>query len=106
MATVAKILGQSKPTAANSTLLYTAPSGAECQGTLTICNQSTNVDKVRFALVLAGEVLDSKHYLMYDTTIPANSVIEKTFDIGKSDTVYVYTTNGYCSFTACGLEIS
>ena len=106
MPTISKILGQVKPAATTATTLYTTPAATEAQGTLVCCNQATSDDKVRIALVKSGETLAAKHYVCFDTVVPANGVMEKSFDLGAGDMISVYSTGGNISFTATGLEVS
>lgn len=101
-----KIFGQSKPAAATPTELFQVTAATEAQGTLTCCNQSSADEKVRVALVKSGEALAAKHYICYDTTVPANGLLDKTFDLGAGDSINVYSTGGNVSFTATGLEVS
>lgn len=106
MGAIAKIMGQAKPAATTDTALYTVPALTEAQGTLSCCNQSTAEDKVRIALVKSGEALAAKHYVAYDAAVPANGILEKSFDLGAGDVLRVYCTSGNVSFTATGMEVS
>lgn len=101
-----KILGQKFPSAASGEQLYSPNAITEVQGTLMICNQSATADTVRVALLRVGDSLSAKNYIFYDVVIDPNSTVDKTFEIGPLESVWVYSTNGTCSFTATGLEIT
>ena len=82
MATAYKVLGQSNPTGNTATSLYTVPSSTDTvASTLTICNQAASAGKFRIAIRPAGETLAAKHYISYDTNIPANDTISLTVGI-------------------------
>lgn len=111
MAVTYKVLGQSKPTAATATTLYTVPSGSgnyAVVSTLTITNQGTSSSAVRVAVRPAGETLAAKHYIVYDVQVGALQTMNFTMGItvASTDVITVYDTAGTCSFNLFGSENS
>jgi hypothetical protein len=104
-----KVLGQSYPSAATVTTLYTVPAATETVvSSLVICNQSGVSDAVRVAIRQDDEALATKHYIYYGLVIPANDTFVMTagLTIDAGDVVSVYATNGTCSFSLYGQEIT
>jgi hypothetical protein len=109
MPTVYKVLGQSKPSAATATTLYTVPaSTSTVVSTITVCNQTSSDDTFRIAVRPAGASLADQHYIVFGDTVVGNSIYSLTLGItlATTDVLTVYTTNGSCSFNAYGSEIS
>lgn len=106
MITTVKIFGQLKPAAATLTNLCTIAIDKEGQLMLTACNQSASEEKVRVAVVPSGETINPKHYVLYDTPIPANGIGDKPFDLPAGAIMKVYSLGGNVSFTAEGLEVT
>lgn len=109
MPTTYKVLGQSKPTAATATALYTVPSDTQAvASTLNIANLTNDITAVRIAVRPAGATLEDKHYLLYNNTISAFASAQFTIGItlGAADVVSVYDSAGKCSFNLFGSEIS
>jgi hypothetical protein len=109
MPTVYKVLGQSKPSAATATTLYTVPaSTSTVVSTITVCNQTISDDTFRIAVRPAGASLADQHYIVFGDSILANDVYSLTLGLtlATTDVITVYTTNGSCSFNAYGSEIS
>jgi len=109
MANTYKVLGQSNPSATTNTTLYTVPSAtsAVCS-TVTICNQAATSGSFRIAIRPAGDTLDPKHYIAYDTVIPANDVLTMTIGItlATTDVVTIYASSSSLSFNLFGSEIT
>lgn len=107
MATTLKVLGQSNPSAATLTTLYTVPAStsAVCS-TITVCNRSTTPTSYRIAVRPAGAGISNEHYIAYDAPIDANESF--TFTIGATlattDVVSVYATLATLSFNLFGQE--
>lgn len=104
-----KVIGQSYPTAATATTLYTVPSATQTViSTINVANQSVNADRIRVAIRPAGATLASQHYIVYDIDLPARGQYTLTAGItlGATDVVTVYSTNGTSSFNAFGSEIA
>jgi hypothetical protein len=109
MATTYKVLGQSNPSATTATTLYTCPAATQTViSTITICNQAASSGSYRIAVRPNGATLAPEHYLVYDATIPANSVTAYTLGItiDASDVVTVYASSSSFSFNAFGSEIA
>ena len=109
MANTYKVLGQSNPLATTATTLYTVPAAtsAVCS-TITICNQAASAGSFRLAIRPAGATLDPKHYVAYDTAIPANDVLTITIgmSLATTDVVTVYASSANLSFNLFGSEIT
>jgi hypothetical protein len=104
-----KILGQSNPTAATNTDLYTVPANTSVvASTLNICNQATLSSTFRIAVRPGGATLAPKHYIVYDNVIPALDTISLTIgmSLATTDVVTVYTPNSTLSFNLFGSEIT
>ena len=109
MATTYKVLGQLNPSAVTLTTLYTVPSlTSTIVSTLMICNQAASNGTFRIAVRPAGASLDPKHYLSYDTVVPANDSIGLTLGItlATTDVVSVYASSTSMSFNLFGSEVS
>lgn len=109
MPTVYKVLGQSNPTAATNTTLYTVPANTSAViSTIVICNQNINSDVYRIAIRPAGASLASQHYIAFGASAPGFDSISLTMGLtlAATDVITVYTLNGYCSFSVFGSEIS
>jgi hypothetical protein len=102
-----KVLGQSYPTAATATTLYTASAAAgTIVSTINIANTSTTADTIRIAIRPAGATLANQHYQAYNVSIPSNGVYTWTVGatLANTDVVTIYSTNGTCAFSAFGQE--
>lgn len=111
MAVTYKVLGQSKPTAATATTLYTVPSGSgnyAVVSTINIANITAEPSNVRVAVRPAGATLEDKHYIMYDNGV--SPYTSQSFTIGitlaQTDVVTVYDSAGKCAFNLFGSENS
>jgi hypothetical protein len=109
MAQTHKVLGQSNPAAATLTTLYTVPGSTQsiCS-TLTICNQAATAATYRVAIRPAGATLAAQHYLVYDSSIPANDTITLTLglSLATTDIVSIYASTSTLSFHVYGVEIT
>ena len=109
MATTYKVLGQVNPAAITPTTLYPCPAGTQTViSTITVCNQAASSGTYRISVRPNGAVQAPEHYLVYDATIPANSVTAYTLGItvDASDVVTVYASSTSMSFNAFGSEIA
>jgi len=109
MATALKVLGQSNPSAATLTTLYTVPASTETVvSTGVICNRSATATTFRVAVRPAGAAISDEHYLYYDVTIAGNDTFAFTFGVTleATDVISVYATLATLSFQAFGQEIS
>ncbi len=108
MTTVYKVLGQLNPAANTASTLYTVPAGnSSVVSTLTVCNQIGTAANFRVAVRPGGESLASKHYLNYDTQVPANDQLAITIGItlAATDVVTVYANTASVSFNLFGTEL-
>lgn len=109
MPTIYKVLGQSKPSAANAADLYTVPASTDAVvSTINAVNLNTASDTIRIAIRPAGATLADQHYLVYDLAISGKTTFTYTAGItlDATDVITVYSANGYSSFNAFGSEIS
>ena len=108
MAILYKILGQNTPVSNTATTLYTVPSltNTVCS-TISVCNSSANSATFRIALRPAGEALNIKHYINYDTTVAGNDsmYISLGITLATTDVITVYSSSANLSFSAFGSEI-
>jgi hypothetical protein len=107
MPTTYKVLGQSYPTAANNTTLYTAANPAVVS-TINICNQAINIDTVSVAIRQAGASLTASQYILFQEVMAPQSALSLTLGItlAATDVITINSTNGTSSFSAFGSEIS
>jgi hypothetical protein len=106
MATL-KVLGQSYPTAATATTLYTCGvANGTVVSTVNVSNTSSTADTIRIAVRPAGATLANQHYQVFGLTVPGNG--QYTWQCGitlaNTDVVTIYSTNGTCAFSAFGQE--
>ena len=109
MTTVYKNLGQSAPSAATLTTLYTVPASTEAvTSTIMICNRSAVATEARVAVRIAGASIADEHYIYYDLLIPGNETFAATIGItlATTDVVSVYNTLATLSFNLFGTEIT
>jgi hypothetical protein len=108
MATTYKILGQVNTAVDTLTTLYTVPVAASTIiSTLAVCNQANTASTYRIAIRPAGATIDPKHYINYNTAVPANDTV--TIKIGitlaATDVISVSAGSATVSFLAFGSEI-
>ena len=108
MAITYKVLGQSAPTAATATTLYTVPAATSTIGSsITICNTGASTS-YRIAIRPAGASLAAAHYLAYDAVCEQYTSVILTFGmtLATTDVVTVYATLATLSFSLFGSEIT
>lgn len=109
MATTYKVLGQSLPAPNTLTTLYTVPASTSAIiSTLNVCNTSVANVTFRVAVRPAGEAITTKHYVVYDSAVPAQDSIAVSLGMtmGNTDVLTVFSYQGNVSFNAFGTEIS
>lgn len=109
MADVLKVLGQSNPSAATLTDIYTVGVSTEAMlSTGVVCNRSATPTSFRISVAIAGAADSNEQYLYFDRPIGANDVFAFTFGIGlaTTDVVRVYATLATLSFTVSGIEVT
>jgi hypothetical protein len=112
-----KILGQSAPSAATSTTIYTVPSGksAIING-LSICNLNTAQTAVRLSHSVGGGAIANKDYLIRDLLMPgspsgdiapggANLLQVLGITAAATDVFRVYSNLASCAFNLWGVEL-
>ena len=106
MATI-KVLGQSYPTAATATTLYTCGvANGTVVSTINAANTSATADTIRIAVRPAGAALANQHYVAYNVAVPANGQysLQGGLTLANTDVITIYSTNGTCAFNAYGQE--
>jgi hypothetical protein len=109
MANTYKVLGQAFPTANTFFDMYAVPASTSAIiSTLNVCNTTTSNVAFRAAVRPANVALSSKHYIVYDTAIPAQDSIALSLGLtmGNTDVLTVYSFQGNVSFNVFGTEIS
>lgn len=109
MATTYKVLGQSAPTAATATTLYTVPAATQTIiSTINVVNTNPSSDTVRIAIRPVGATLSVQHYIVYDLPLSGSGTFTYTggITLGATDVVTIYSTSGHSSFNAFGSEIA
>lgn len=107
MADTYKVLGQSDPTAATLTTIYTVPAATSTiVSTVTVANRSATPTTFRLAVRPAGAAIANQHYFAYDVAIGANEAMSFTLGItlATTDVVSVYATLATVSFGVYGVE--
>lgn len=102
-----KVLGQSYPSAASATTLYTCGvANGTVVSTINVSNTSSTADTIRIAVRPAGATLANQHYQVFGLTVPGNG--QYTWQCGitlaNTDVVTIYSTNGTSAFSAFGQE--
>ena len=108
MPSIYKVLGQSNPSAATPTTLYTVPSAnSTIVSTVNVCNQTNSPASYRIAVRPAGASLVSQHYIAYDSQVSGNDSISLTLGmtLSNTDVITVQANTATVSFTAFGTEI-
>ena len=108
MATTYKVLGQSNPSAASDTTLYTVPgSTSTVVSTIVVANLGTS-GTYRIAIRPAGASIANEHYIAYEGALNANDSITWTLGVtlAATDVITVRASNTSFAFNAFGSEIS
>jgi hypothetical protein len=110
MAEAYKILGQSAPSAATATDVYTVPTATEAiVSSITVCNRSSTTDDTfRIAILEGGGTVANTDYIAYDAAIGINDFMVITLGIGlaTTDQVEVYAGTANLTFQVFGMEIT
>ena len=109
MAETPKVLGQSNPSAAALTTLYTVPALTNTvSSTITVANRSATATTFRIAVSPSGAGISDEHYLYYDVPIPGNDTFATTIGISleATDVIRVWATLATLSFNVFGIERS
>jgi hypothetical protein len=103
-----KVLGQVNPTATTASTAYTVPSSTNTiVSTISVCNYGSSTASYRIAIRPNAETLAMKHYIAYDSSVPANDTINLTIGltIDAADVITVYASSASVSFNLFGSEI-
>lgn len=109
MADTLKILGQSAPSAATLTDIYTVPAVTSAAvSSIMVANRSATATSIRVSIAPAGAADATSQYIVYDLAIAGNDVI--TLNVGitlaTTDKIRVYATLATVSFSVFGVEVS
>lgn len=88
-------LGQSAPSSATNTVVYTVTTGTTATVSINAVNRSNTSATIRLAISDGTSPLD-KDYLEYETTVPAYGILERTgivMSAGKKLVAYCSTAN-------------
>lgn len=98
------ILGQSAPTAATNTTVYTVPAATTATFSVSICNTSSAAITARLAISSTGTPGNSE-WLEYDTAIAGNGVLERTGIVAQATkNVVVRISSSAASVSVFGFE--
>lgn len=98
------ILGQAALSATTNTTVYTVPASTLAVVNVNVVNRAGTASTVRIALSSSANP-DTSEWIEYDSTIPANGVIERTgIAINAAERVVVYASTANCSVSVYGLE--
>ncbi len=98
------ILGQSAPSAATNTTVYTVPSAKLATVCINVCNTNTTPVYVRIALSATGTPSASE-WIEYDAEILASGVLERTgIVMNTTKNIVVYSDTANVSVSVYGYE--
>jgi len=109
MATTYKVLGQINPTANTLTTVYTVPSATQTVvSTVTVCNMANTAATFSLAVQPANAAIANRHYINFQTTLPANDTVALTLGItlGNTDVIAANCSTGTVSINVFGSEIA
>lgn len=104
-----QILGQTSVAANTNTDLYTVSANTSAiVSSLVICNQNASGISYRVAARKNGAALTGSHYLIYNSTIPANDTVSLSFGMSLSatDIITVFANSASVSFTLFGTQVT
>jgi len=104
-----KIIAQASPAINTDTTLYTVPSATEVViSSITICNRGSTAANYRVAMRPNGETLADKHYIVYNTQVPAFDTVALSIGLtaDAADVITVYASSASVSFGVFGSVIS
>lgn len=98
------ILGQSAPSAATNTTVYTVPSATTATFNVNIVNTGDSVARVRLAISATGTP-GASEWIEYGTEVLAGGVLERSgFVAQATKNVVVYTDTATVSVSVYGYE--
>ena len=107
MAASPQIIGQTKPPALDTVVLFVVPNGSTAEFSIFINNQSQAYDGYSIALVPNGQMQTPATQLAFLTQLAGGTTAAFSgLYLNSGDSVLVSSTLGSCSFTATGLVFS
>lgn len=76
------------------TAVYTVANGRSDVITIYICNRAITATTFRLARAPNGEANAVKHYIYYDTQLPANNTLKLTYTLNEADVMRVRSGAG------------
>jgi hypothetical protein len=109
MAETLKKLGESAPSAATATTLYTVPGATSVAvSVITVVNRSTVPTSFRLGVDVGGSGDTDSQWSYYDCPIAANETLEvmRGITLATTDLIRCYATLATLSFNAYGDEVT
>lgn len=109
MATAYKVLGQTQPSAATATTVYTVPAASSAViASINACNLGGYPTTFRVAVRPNGEAIANKHYIAYDMSIAPQETIPVQIGVtlDPTDVITVESLSGLVAFNVFGSELS
>jgi hypothetical protein len=109
MANTYKVLGQALPAANTFNDVYTVPVATSAIiSTLNVCNTTLSNVTFRVAIRPANVALLTKHYVVFETPLPAQDSIALSLGMtmGNTDVLTVFSYHGNVVFSLFGTEIT
>jgi len=99
------ILGQSNPSAATNTTVYTVPSATTATFNINVVNTGSSSASVSLAICATGTPSASE-YIEFQTPLPPGGVLERTALVAQATkNVVVNCSTANCSVSAYGYEV-
>lgn len=112
MADTYQVLGQLAPSSTTLSTVYTVPANTSTTiSSIIVCNTSGASgasDKFRISVAPAGGSDNITQYIYYDVVISKQDTFIATVGItlATTDVIRCYSTNGTCSFSLYGIQIT
>jgi hypothetical protein len=72
-----------------------------------VCNQNSDIEFFRIALVPSGGTLINARYIAWDSPLAANGLFSASgIGLNQGDSIWVRSNFGNLSFTATGIQLS